>query len=62
MKYVINHKDMGGHLDFELEVENPITEMAETLQKWRLEMEEAAIRDALIRRGWTPPKDDLPKN
>lgn len=53
--FTIDHIDCGGGIAFEMKVKNPLTEQAEVISRWRVEIEEKAIHDALVRRGWTPP-------
>lgn len=56
IKYTINHKDVGDFIDFEMLAN--INGKTETIQKWKVHIEEEAIKNALISRGWTPPDDE----
>ena len=55
MKFTMNCEDRGSHLDFELTSQSDLSNDVKSLSKWRVEMEEKNIHDALVRRGWTPP-------
>ena len=55
MEFTMNCTDKGSHLDFELTSQSDLSKNVKRLSKWRVEMEEKYIYDALVRRGWTPP-------
>ena len=61
MKYTLSHSDVGSSVEFKLTSEvisQTLSEISANVRKWSVDLEDAAIKKALISRGWTPPTDN----